>query len=741
MNSRFWMLSVGALVVAGCATTNPSTGDFVYHILFTPARHIAESLDEGDLELASQIYEDQRAFFDADPAKHAPTVERLATELEAEYAAGLESARTRIAQVDWPAESSRWASVRAALDAARAQLDVIAEHEILMTAAHRPAAFDFITERMELLEGEVQTSAWDMFSQYPLAAAPNFFDAYPVALAPAAFHSQNPAALDRYASQASAGDLAEVFRIYADVLPGEVTSELGLRYYAAVLGENGRSEGADLGAILAAVFATRDAGLPLEAIPDAQIAMIDVTSRTLVAEGQLAFPVGIAVDLPIAAEAAELDAAFARPAAGTADVLIIVDVSAARADRDIRALEDTRSEFLGGYRPVRNPAYATAITDVNAATIALQRAVINRATYDPVGNLAVFAIIALAAAEVNAQTKLDEAVAELQETPETLPEPVYEPYTFRKATIDAAKEATVNYYVVDRLGGTYIKGSFDVRETQTFTVAYELRTDDRSHDRHMAETSREAEVVAFEDSGVEVPLSAILQQYVDRSGERLAVPDLVDLREDILEQKNLALADLEARTFGVVAGDDTRFASVVMVYNPGGSLGSGFFVRDDIVLTNFHVIEGAQFVEMKLFSGQETFGRVIAQDIRLDLALVQVQARGVPVRFFNEQNVQLGATVEAIGHPVGLAFSISRGVISALRDLESRFLPGGAPVLFLQTDAAINPGNSGGPLFLGDFVVAVNTWHMVAVDLESLSFSVHYSEVLEFMRDNEIEQR
>ena len=160
--------------------------------------------------------------------------------------------------------------------------------------------------------------------------------------------------------------------------------------------------------------------------------------------------------------------------------------------------------------------------------------------------------------------------------------------------------------------------------------------------------------------------------------------------------------------------DKDRFQSVVVIFHPRGSVGSGFYVAEDIVLTNYHVTEGTSFLELALFNGDETFGKVIAKDLRLDLALVKVQARGEPVTFYREKSLTLGSTVEAIGHPSGLEFSITRGAISGIRRLPSRYDPGGKAIRFIQTDVAINPGNSGGPLYLGQKVIGVNTLKLVS---------------------------
>lgn len=144
-------------------------------------------------------------------------------------------------------------------------------------------------------------------------------------------------------------------------------------------------------------------------------------------------------------------------------------------------------------------------------------------------------------------------------------------------------------------------------------------------------------------------------------------------------------------------------------------------------------MEGVKYVEMKTYSGKETFGKVERSDIRLDLALIKVQTRGKPVKFFDGTKISPGDTVDAIGHPKGLEFSITRGVISAVRKIPSIYAPDADDVLFIQTDAAVNPGNSGGPLFLGDKVIGVNTQKLVKTEIEGLGFAVHYSEVLKFI--------
>lgn len=139
------------------------------------------------------------------------------------------------------------------------------------------------------------------------------------------------------------------------------------------------------------------------------------------------------------------------------------------------------------------------------------------------------------------------------------------------------------------------------------------------------------------------------------------------------------------------------------------SLGSGFVISDDgYIVTNNHVIEGADEIEVNFADGKNYPAQLIGRDPDTDLAVLKIE---VPqklsyVKFANSDEIEVGDWVIAIGNPFGLGGSVSAGIISA----RNRDIKAGAYDDFLQTDAAINRGNSGGPLFtLAGDVVGVNT--------------------------------
>lgn len=138
------------------------------------------------------------------------------------------------------------------------------------------------------------------------------------------------------------------------------------------------------------------------------------------------------------------------------------------------------------------------------------------------------------------------------------------------------------------------------------------------------------------------------------------------------------------------------------------SLGSGFIISPDgYVLTNQHVVKDADEIVVRLQDRRELVAKVVGSDKRSDIALLKIDATGLPVLTMgSSENLKVGAWVLAIGSPFGFDHSVTAGIVSA----KGRSLPSDNYVPFIQTDVAINPGNSGGPLFNMDGqVVGVNS--------------------------------
>jgi S1-C subfamily serine protease len=142
---------------------------------------------------------------------------------------------------------------------------------------------------------------------------------------------------------------------------------------------------------------------------------------------------------------------------------------------------------------------------------------------------------------------------------------------------------------------------------------------------------------------------------------------------------------------------------------PRRTTGSGFIIREDgYIVTNAHVVTDGERIQVRLYDGQRFGARLVGQDDRVDLALLKIEATGLPAALLgNSDRLRVGELVLALGHPFGLDQTVSFGIVSR----KGAPLQVAAPGFdFIQTDAAVNPGNSGGPLVnMAGEVVGVNS--------------------------------
>ena len=151
-----------------------------------------------------------------------------------------------------------------------------------------------------------------------------------------------------------------------------------------------------------------------------------------------------------------------------------------------------------------------------------------------------------------------------------------------------------------------------------------------------------------------------------------------------------------------------RFAPQIPREQESQSLGSGFIISSDgYIMTNAHVVDHADKITVRLTDKREFRAKVIGADKRTDVALLKIDATGLPkITVGDPDKLKVGEWVVAIGSPFGFDNSVTAGIVSA----KGRSLPQDNFVPFIQTDVAINPGNSGGPLFnMNEEVVGINS--------------------------------
>ena len=624
----------------------------LYTPLFDQGDHLNKLIGNGELVAAANLYTEQKEYFAGARDKQGKDLKRLADALNEKETPPLKEAIANLDALAWPAPAAEWPALGREIEGALAALAKYPSHPLLEEAAHRSPLADALEERLNSAAAKIEADAPGAFASFDHFAGGSFFGAYPSMLSPAPFLAENFAAIRPKLEAAGTDDLRRFAANYpAETLGPELWRQVCDMYVAAYLRAPGNKGSSELATSLGAVRAAKDAGFEPESVPDLKIAFIHVTSKTLLSEGQIEFSAAIDIDLPVEAVKANLDDALSNPAAEGADYLVIFDVALAKTRRRVKGLDKKPSRVLAGYEKELNPQY-------DLAKLALETWV---GRYDSAVDRGAFLVI------YSYHQKMAEAERVFATTPRYLKIPVYKSYDYDVAWVSSSKTQTVNYYVIDRRKSTYFKSTFDVVENENFQVAYRVHQEDEDRNVILDRNDTEEAVDGWERTPTSVRLSQIVDHYLANRSEAKTLPPLATLRSEMLEDKNVALLKYKEQTFEGSSEADPRFDSVVVIYMGSGGLGSGFFVRPDVVMTNYHVVKELKFAEMKLYDGQETFGKIMAKDVRLDLALIKVQSRGKPVRFYRENKLPLGSTVEVIGHPHRYEFAITRGVVSAVR--------------------------------------------------------------------------
>jgi serine protease Do len=200
----------------------------------------------------------------------------------------------------------------------------------------------------------------------------------------------------------------------------------------------------------------------------------------------------------------------------------------------------------------------------------------------------------------------------------------------------------------------------------------------------------------WRETGGDAPVPAALAIWVE--GARAARPAVVNV--STMQDDGSSRVDEFFR----------RFFEEPRPRAPRGrqSLGSGFIASPDgFVVTNFHVVRGAAGIVIRLADHREFQARLVGSDPRTDIALLRIEATGLPTLPFGDSDrLAVGEPVMAIGNPFGLEQTVTTGIVSA----KERVIGAGPYDDFIQTDASVNPGNSGGPLVdTRGAVVGINT--------------------------------
>lgn len=713
-----------------------------YNLFYDQGDHLKEMVEQGNFQGASELFKVyQHDFFDQMSliGEQITNLEKYRDELKqvAEYLnlqtynpkflKEIEKLKASARSVD---NQEKWATIKSDIKSSQAVLRSYAEHPLLSIPGFSSEYVKKLEVSLSNLSQELTREGADNLIKYGIGRLEGFFASYPVALNKSTVLRSLGSKIPNYFNSKSVNEISEFSSQYLSYLSNSQKNDLGNIFLDAYSRESKGSQGV-LATVMSALIEAKKIGLEPESTGKLKVKFVEITSKTLLKEGQVEFPAEITMDLPFEIGKSEVSDIFKDSA--DSDFIIVFDTALANVNRRIQKRDKAQSKFLSGYETEQNPAFLAAQLDVQNAQMGVQSA---SSQYCAPGYGAVYCELAKGLAIAAAQERLREFQTALIETPQTLKKPIHKEYEFNTSALTVRKNLTANFYVINLKKKTYFKDVVDVSESKNFNISYDVKNSDINKKSILKQYDSEDVISNYEEQPIDLDVSLILDQYLNNQAKEQVLTSENELRLEMMYDKNQALENYKNATYDARPLNDPRFDNVVVVYNPEGGLGSGFYVTPDLVLTNYHVIEGAKFVEMKLYNGLETFGKVVKSDVRLDLALIKVQEKGKPVEFYNKNKLDLGSTIEAIGHPKSLEFTITRGVISAVRKKPSIYDTGGKEVLFIQTDTPINPGNSGGPLFLGNKVIGVNDNKLVGEAVEGIAFSIHHSEVETFLKED-----
>lgn len=229
--------------------------------------------------------------------------------------------------------------------------------------------------------------------------------------------------------------------------------------------------------------------------------------------------------------------------------------------------------------------------------------------------------------------------------------------------------------------------------------------------------------VLGEISDIKVSQTETSSKLSELTGNLIETQKSLNLLDESLKSE---LKEIKASTSADFSGIiEDSLKSVVTVRTDVGQ-GTGFIISDDgFIVTNAHVLAGGRELYVLDYEQNQHLTELIGYNVTFDLALLKISGDYNPIKIGDSNDVQVGEKVIAIGNPLGLQFSVSEGIVSAMDRTGSNGLN-----VYIQTDAALNPGNSGGPLInkLGE-VIGINNFKVGGG--ESLGFALESNYIKE----------
>jgi hypothetical protein len=414
--------------------------------------------------------------------------------------------------------------------------------------------------------------------------------------------------------------------------------------------------------------------------------------------------------------------------------LLVNEVAVVKDDQIVNqkmTKENVSSSFVSGVQTLPNPEYVSAQRDFYESSRQIQNCE-NNYVVEKIKNPYAMNFCGFS------QIPLNDARNRLNRLSPTISRDVMSSYTYEITKIEVDLSVDVYVFGYSGLSNQFINSKFNIKKSKQFNFVKNLHPSDNSARR--LDISKDDDVRDFVQAGIFNPSSSLIFSQFAQSKSTVSTDEILaglksnekSQLEKVFQQRVDSASPpkpgiVSEKTFEL----NEILAQSIVLIRTRDSIGTGFFVKNKFILSNQHVVGSQTVVQIEFKDGRKTSGIVMHADAAFDLALIAVPIEGKPVEL-SQSAPSAGEEAHAMGHPQGLSFSLSKGIVSAVREINS--LDGfSLPLKYVQTDVAINPGNSGGPLIVNGKAVGINTFKRADRGSEGLGFALLSTHVIDWL--------
>jgi S1-C subfamily serine protease len=718
-----------------------------------PTKCLRTFVKKKDYVSASDLYNKNHDLFKTskEAKRRASELRELANYLNNDFAGKISDLQIELESMNFDAfDPSGWRAIESTISSAKQLLIKHKSHLILQEEEFRtPPASELAVQLKGILD-MISNQSRSAFLSFDHAHGDSIFEIYPIAVPASNVKERRRIVMDAWPdfrpilNTMTGPEILALTDTWTSGRPrkfktyfgSEIQAEVADSYYKIVIERLLSDEDDAFRNFKKAVDAANAFNLkPSEAITSRLLLVVTDFPGQLDVEFNLldTYPFNITRKIPNAS------------AVGTYDVILLFGVKKKELSERTMSTGTVNSKYKEGTTTSVNSAHVSAQSAYNSAINSYNMA---QSTYNRVAadynacqannQICIttsynFGVASRALSE--ARDRVEATQRRLRITSPTVTKPVYREYSFPSSKIRLEKKiGGVVAMITSRKSNAKI-AEFSLANTKELSIAVNTHPQDSGSAKRYKTVD---DLKREESEVVVVNVSDLFSNLYSSNATTRHVDDIPQFLTSTSQPERLHEAAVPVSNLTPVAAaaraSHPSINSVVVVKSALGDIGAGFYVSNNMLLTNYHVVLDANYVELEFFDGRSTTGRVVNFDIDRDLALVETSISAKPLELFSGNILPLGESVTAIGHPEGLTFTITKGIISAIREQQSRSSIGiGGRYLYVQTDTAISPGNSGGPLLFQNRVIGINTLKIVGVKVEGIGFALHHTEIARYL--------